>query len=67
GYGIVRVVKTMQASSVDNAKRQAEKQQITAALAQEETQAYIETLKQKAKVQILRPVHAGSESTESTE
>ncbi|GGI52944.1 SurA N-terminal domain-containing protein [Oxalicibacterium solurbis] len=67
GYGIVRVVKTMQPSGVDNAKRQAEKQQITAALAQEETQAYIETLKQKAKVQILRPVHAGSESTESTE
>ncbi|HEY6773895.1 MAG TPA: SurA N-terminal domain-containing protein [Oxalicibacterium sp.] len=67
GYGIVRVVKTMQPSSVDNAKRQAEKQQITAALAQEETQAYIETLKQKAKVQILRPVQAGSESTESTE
>ena len=60
GYSIVRIVKTMQPSNVDSAKRQAEKQQIAAALAQEETQAYIETLKQKAKVQILRPVSAGS-------
>lgn len=64
GYAVVRIVRVLQPDSVDNAKRQAEKQQITAALAQEETQAYIDALKQKAKVKILKPVAAPSDVSE---
>ncbi|MFJ7566363.1 SurA N-terminal domain-containing protein [Herminiimonas sp. NPDC097707] len=63
GFGVLRIVRVTQPANVDSAKRQAEHQQITAALAQQETFAYIEALKQKAKVKILRPV-AKSETTE---
>lgn len=63
GFGVLRIVRVMQPANVDSAKRQAEHQQITAALAQQETFAYIEALKQKAKVKILRPV-AKSETAE---
>lgn len=58
GYDIVRVVKVLQPATVDQSKRQAERQQITAALAQQEMLAYIEVLKQKAKVEILKPINA---------
>ncbi|CAL61904.1 putative peptidyl-prolyl cis-trans isomerase D, ppiD-like [Herminiimonas arsenicoxydans] len=63
GFGVLRIVRVTQPANVDSAKRQAEHQQITAALAQQETFAYIEALKQKAKVKILRPV-AKSEAAE---
>lgn len=63
GFGVLRIVRVTQPANVDSAKRQAEHQQITAALAQQETFAYIEALKQKAKVKILRPV-AKSETAE---
>ncbi len=55
GFGVLRIVRVMQPTKVDSAKRQAEHQQITAALAQQETFAYIEALKQKANVKIMRP------------
>lgn len=64
GYGVLRVVRVVQPTNVDNAKRQAEHQQITAALAQQETFAYIEALKQKAKVKITKPLTEKSETTE---
>ncbi len=60
GYSVLRVLRTVQPATVDSAKRQAEKQQIIAALAQEETLAYIDALKKKAKVEILKPVAAKS-------
>ncbi|HWU97213.1 MAG TPA: SurA N-terminal domain-containing protein [Oxalicibacterium sp.] len=63
GYNVLRIVRVVQPTNVDNAKRQAEKQQIANALAEEETQAYIEALKQKAKVKILKP----SAATHATE
>ncbi|WP_353156014.1 SurA N-terminal domain-containing protein [Herminiimonas fonticola] len=63
GFGVLRIVRVTQPANVDSAKRQAEHQQITAALAQQETFAYIEALKQKAKVKIMKPA-AKSEAVE---
>jgi peptidyl-prolyl cis-trans isomerase D len=56
GYSVLRVIKVTQPKTIDQAKRQAEKKQIEAALAQQEMLAYIEVLKQKGKVEILHPV-----------
>ncbi len=64
GYAVLRVVRVVQPTNVDSAKRQAEQQQIEAALAQQETYAYIEALKKKAKVKIMKPVDAKSETAE---
>lgn len=64
GYSVLRVLRVLQPTAVDSAKRQAERQQINAALAQQETFAYIEALKQKAKVKILKPANAKSEAVE---
>ncbi len=61
---MLRVLRVLQPAAVDSAKRQAERQQINAALAQQETFAYIEALKQKAKVKILKPVDAKSGAVE---
>ena len=59
GYGVYRINKVMQPSNVDAARRQTEQQQIAGALAQLESHAYLESLKKKAKVEILRqPVKA---------
>ena len=64
GYGVLRVTRVVQPSNVDKAKRQAEQQQITAALAQEEMQAYLDVLKEKAKVKILKPAVAKVDGAE---
>ena len=53
GYGVYRINKISQPANVDVARRQAEQQQIANALAQLESQAYLEALKKKAKVEIL--------------
>lgn len=62
GYSILRISKVMQPAAPDAARRQAEQQQITDALAQQEMLAYLNVLKEKAKVKILkaaaRPVSA---------
>jgi peptidyl-prolyl cis-trans isomerase D len=55
GYGIYRINKVAQPATPDTARRQAEQQQIGTALAQQETLAYLEALKQKAKVKITKP------------
>jgi len=52
-YSIYRVSKIV-APAPDVARRQAEQQQVAGALAQQEMAAYVEFLKQKAKVQILK-------------
>ena len=64
GYGVLRVIRVVQPTTVDSAKRQAEQQQITAALAQEEMQAYLDVLKEKAKVKILKPAVTKADGAE---
>ena len=56
GYAVYRIGKVTQATQTDPARRQAEQQQIANALAQQEMLAYINVLKQKAKVKILKPL-----------
>lgn len=58
GYAIYRISKIGQSDKTDPARRQAEQQQIANALAQQEMLAYINVLKQKAKVKLIRPVAA---------
>ncbi len=59
GYGVYRIGKVSQAAKPDLARRASEQEQITAAVAQEETFAYVESLKAKAKAKVL--VKAGDE------
>ncbi|GAA4028156.1 SurA N-terminal domain-containing protein [Actimicrobium antarcticum] len=56
GYAIYRISKVAQSDKTDPARRKAEQDQIANALAQQEMLAYIDVLKQKAKVKILKPV-----------
>lgn len=62
GYGIYRINKVSQPATIDNARRQAEQQQITDALAQQEMLVYLDALKKKAKVEVLKPVSAKPDS-----
>jgi len=57
GYSVLRIVKVEQPTTVDQAKRDAERQQITDALGQQEAQAYIDYLKKKIGVKILHPLN----------
>ena len=54
GYVVYRINKVTQPATPDTAGRQAEQQQIANALAQQEMQAYLESLKKKAKAEIIR-------------
>jgi peptidyl-prolyl cis-trans isomerase D len=54
GYGIYRVNKVVQPATVDAARRQTEQQQIANLVAQQEMLAYIDVLKKKAKVEIIK-------------
>ena len=65
GYGVYRINKVGQPATQDAARRQAEQQQITNALAQQEMLAYIDALKKKAKVKVLRSSSDKSEDTEN--
>ena len=56
GYSIYRISKVAQAEKKDAARRQSEQQQVAVGLAQEEMLSYIESLKQKAKVKIIKPI-----------
>lgn len=58
GYAVYRIVKVTLPTPADPAQRQAEQQQINNALAQQEMHAYLDVLKQKAKVKLLKPVTA---------
>lgn len=55
GYGVYRINKLAPVGKVDEARRTAEQQQIANALSQQETLAYIEVLKDRAKVKVLQP------------
>jgi len=56
GYAVYRIAKVMQPATTDAARRQAEERQIAGIVAQQEAAAYVEALKQKAKVKLLKPV-----------
>ncbi|GAB3538631.1 SurA N-terminal domain-containing protein [Noviherbaspirillum agri] len=62
GYAIYRINKVGQPADPDLARRQAEQQQIADALAQLETAAYLDALKKKAKVEIVKPIATKPES-----
>ncbi len=64
GYAVYRINKVSQPATVDAARRQAEQQQIANALAQQETFAYIESLKNEAKVEIVKPAGAAKPDAE---
>jgi peptidyl-prolyl cis-trans isomerase D len=67
GYGVYRISKVSQPATTDQARRQAEQQQIANALAQQEMLAFLDTLKQEAKVKILKPVVKNTAGADSTE
>jgi peptidyl-prolyl cis-trans isomerase D len=54
GYGIYRVNKVVQPATVDAARRQTEQQQIANLVAQQEMLSYVDVLKQKVKVEIIK-------------
>jgi peptidyl-prolyl cis-trans isomerase D len=64
GYSILRISKVMQPAAPDAARRQAEQQQVTDALAQQEMLAYLNVLKEKAKVKILKAAARPVSTTE---
>ena len=53
GYGVYRINKLAPAAKIDEARRTAEQQQIAAALSQQETLAYIDVLKKRAKTELV--------------
>ena len=67
GYAVYHINKVAQAEKVDKARRDAEQQQITNALAQQEMLAYINVLKGKAKVKILRPIATAKTAGDQTD
>jgi peptidyl-prolyl cis-trans isomerase D len=58
GYVLYRIGKVGQPAAQDQARRVAEQEQITGILAQQEMLAYVDVLKEKAKVKILKPIVA---------
>ena len=56
GYGVYRINKVLQPATVDAARHQVEQQQIANILAQQEMLVYLDALKKKAKVEIMKPV-----------
>lgn len=54
GYTIFRITKVTQPAAPDTARRQTEQQQVAEALAQQEMLAYLDVLKEKANVKILK-------------
>ncbi|BEV15381.1 SurA N-terminal domain-containing protein [Herbaspirillum sp. DW155] len=60
GYQIYRITKVEQPKTVDTARRKAEQEQITAALAQQETLGYLDFLREKAKTKLLKGAAAVS-------
>ena len=56
GYGIYRINKVQQPAQPDLARRKSEQEEIANIIAQQEFFAYVEALKLKAKVKILKPM-----------
>lgn len=66
GFGVYRINKVAQPANPDVARRQGEQRQIAEALGQQESFAYLEALKKKAKVEVRAPAVSRPE-TESDE
>ncbi len=64
GYAVYRISKVAQPENIDKNQREAERQQIGNMVAQQETLAYIEALKQKAKIKILKPIEMTDKSAD---
>ncbi|MBJ7310011.1 SurA N-terminal domain-containing protein [Rugamonas sp. CCM 8940] len=60
GYGIYRIAKVQQPVEQDEARRKSEQEQIANILAQQEMHDYVEVLKHKAKVKIVKPIAVAS-------
>jgi peptidyl-prolyl cis-trans isomerase D len=56
GYGLYRIDKVQQPAAAGEAERKSQAEQIGNVIAQQEMAQYIEFLKQKAKVKILKPI-----------
>jgi len=56
GYGVYRIGKVQQPAEVDAARRKSEEEQIGGIVAQQDLYSYVEVLKQKAKVKVLKPI-----------
>lgn len=65
GYGVYKITKVAQPTNLDTARRTAEQEQIGNALAQQEALAYLEVLKKKAEVEVLKPVDSPKAATEN--
>ncbi|AMO99823.1 surA N-terminal domain protein [Collimonas arenae] len=65
GYALYRIGKIAQPATIDQARRTAEQQQITSVLAQQEMLAYVDVLKEKAKVKILKSAASAPVSTDA--
>ena len=55
GYAVYRIGKVHQPAQQDEARRKAEQEQIGNIISQQEMYGYVESLKSKAKVKMLRP------------
>lgn len=66
GYAIFRISKVMQPEKQDVARRKAESEQIANVLAQQEMTAYLEVLKKKAKVEMVKKPVIAADAQEST-
>jgi peptidyl-prolyl cis-trans isomerase D len=64
GYAVYRINKVAQPATKDEAQRNGQQQQIANAIAQQEMSAYIDVLKKRSKVEILKPVTATSGAPE---
>ncbi|WP_374586002.1 SurA N-terminal domain-containing protein [Pseudoduganella sp.] len=58
GYGIYRINKVGQPAEQDKARREQENARISQLVAQSEFTSYLEALKQKAKIKIIRPINS---------
>jgi peptidyl-prolyl cis-trans isomerase D len=64
GYAVYRIAKVGQPAEQDKARHEQESQRIGQVVATQEMAAYVEALKQKAKVKVLRPVATIKTQTE---
>jgi len=64
GYGLYRISKVQQPAQQDEAQRKQEAEQIGNLIAQQEMAQYVELLKQKAKVKVLKPIAAATTVTQ---
>ncbi|MYM67416.1 peptidylprolyl isomerase [Pseudoduganella sp. FT55W] len=64
GYGVYRIGKVQQPAQLNEEQRKSEAEQIGNIIAQQEMAQYVELLKQKAKVKILKPIASATTVTE---